>query len=200
MDEKLIKGIENKFKDHVAELTEVNGTQIVFWHKPGTVIYSMNVIYSKNFIYISGDLGDAVFKTTWITNYKNCGNNDFYYLLGKLSCTNRGEKIWLSDECIKDIDEWHKETIEYAIDDEAPKEYLVRLKEFAEELKYYTDDKYEYMSNLQNSNLDDFDEPTESYLWGAGERINDIMYYYWVALRMIAEYLNKEKEVENERC
>ena len=200
MDEKLIKGIENKFKDHVAELTEVNGTQIVFWHKPGTIIYSMNVIYSKNFIYISGDLGDAIFRTTWTTNYKNCSNKNFHYLLEKLSCTNRGKKIWLSDKCIKDIDEWHKETIEYAIDDEAPKEYLVRLKEFAEELKYYTDDKYEYMSNLQNSNLDDFDEPTESYLWGAGERINDIMYYYWVALRMIAEYLNKEKEVENERC
>ena len=88
MNKELIKEIELNFKDHVAELIEFNDTQIIFWHKPGTNNYSMNVIYSKNFIYISGDLLSA--KKLFATIVKEYDDNPSKYFLSQI----KDERPW----------------------------------------------------------------------------------------------------------
>ena len=190
----LIKRIEEKFKNHIAEIKEIEGTQIVFWHEPGTIIYSMNIIYNKRFIHISGDIGEAIYKTTWDTNYKNCSDVDFYYLLEKLSCSKFKETNWDANNCLEDIENWYNEKRTIALELEKPKSYIKDLELFKKRLDESAYTELEYQEFLQNSELYYFEDASESKLFEAGERLDDRFYYYWVALRMINEYLEKQND------
>ena len=194
MSEKLIKQIEDSFKDHIAELTEFNGVQVVRFHKPDTNCYSMNVIYQGRFIYISGDLGEAVFDTTWKTTYKNCSNANFGYLMGKLSCITYGKKSYDQQTCVDNIKEWKEEHIEQQKDwGEYTEEYSKKLDYFVEDAICNSEQEYLWINFLQNY-IEDVGEDYESELWTAGDKLNDRLYYYWIALRKIHEYLGGYEE------
>lgn len=57
---------ENRFKDHIATLKQLDEeTQILTFKRPDSIMWSTEFIFRKNLVFISGDTGWAVFSTTW---------------------------------------------------------------------------------------------------------------------------------------
>ena len=70
------QSIRNNFRDHIATLTEHGDLKILEWEKPGTSFYYVRYVFDGNRIYITGDLGEAVFCLTWkadIHSFNNIG-------------------------------------------------------------------------------------------------------------------------------
>jgi hypothetical protein len=56
--------IKRWFKDHVATLTKYGDIEILDWHKPDTCIFAVRYVFDGCHMYVSGDLGEAVFRFT----------------------------------------------------------------------------------------------------------------------------------------
>ena len=55
---------ENWFKDHVAKLTTHGDLQVLEWRKPDTNIFAVRYVFDGYHLYVTGDLGEAVFRFT----------------------------------------------------------------------------------------------------------------------------------------
>ena len=53
---------KNWFKDHKAVLTNQGNIEVLDWRKPDTNIFSIRYVFDGFFMYVSGDLGEAVFR------------------------------------------------------------------------------------------------------------------------------------------
>lgn len=109
---------ENWFKDHVATVTEHDGVTILDWRKPGTSFYSVRYIFSGSSLFITGDIGDAVFSLTWRATIDSFEKVNLGYLMGKLSCCSRERWNFNSEKAYKELDEWLDERIHDLEDDE----------------------------------------------------------------------------------
>ena len=55
-------------------------------------------------------------------------------------------------------------------------------------------DEYDWNVFLRNSNIEDFDDPCESYLWNVGKCIHQRYFICMYALQVCGEKLSKQKE------
>ena len=83
------KSMENQikdrwFKDHKAELKDLGEIQILNWKKPGTICYYIRYIFDGNKMYVSGDLGEAVFWLTWNADVHSFNGIHIDYFAKKL--------------------------------------------------------------------------------------------------------------------
>lgn len=93
----------------------------------------------------------------------------------------------LEDYLAFDVDEIFADDPDYdEILDDA--ESIKNLAEFVSEALNNTD-KYEWISFLRRSNLDEFEEVGGSFLWNAGERINQKFYINLYAMYILSEKL-----------
>jgi hypothetical protein len=102
--------IEKKwFKNHVATVSETDCATILDWSAPGTNKYSVRYIFAGRNLYVSGDIGDAIFNLTWRATIESFDDIELGYLLGKLSCHSR--ERWHFDEelAIKELNEWYED-------------------------------------------------------------------------------------------
>lgn len=187
--DEIVEQAKKMFKNHIATYKDYgeNEIKVLRWGKQDSSCCYMNIIFHKNFIYISGDLREAVYDCTWQTSLKNSSKSNFSYLTGKLSCVKHGKYEWRSDWCLEDIEEWRKDILDDRYNDVDDKEWLDKFNDFHESLTDNTESKYQFIGHLQNSDLDEFDEFCESALWNAGQRINEDLIIYWVALEMAYE-------------
>lgn len=182
------------FKDHVASVIEFEGNQIINWRRPGEVNYSMKIICSGANIFISGDLGEAVYWCTWKTSWQNIADKNFGYLLGKLQCVTYGKKDYQQDQCIKDIEEWYQEQMnEYnEYPDGFIDGYKSNLNDFRQRAMWHTESKWTWIPFLQDYDLESIGEDFDTVMWKFGEQINSRLYGYWVAFHMIKEQLENK--------
>lgn len=157
------------FPNHQAKLTEYEGVSILDWKEPGTVCYSVRYIFAGSRLYISGDIGEAIFNLTWKATPESFADVELGYLLGKLSCHSRDR--WHFDErkAKNDIREWYEEAV-YDVEGKSLKETnevhkeLKRIiqvvttpKELERELfDYYTDNSFYYYDAEDFSMFSDF--------------------------------------------
>ena len=75
--EEMEQEIKDKwFNNHEAKITEYDGITILDWREPGTSIYSVRYIFCGSRLYVSGDIGDAIFNLTWIATPQSFNNID----------------------------------------------------------------------------------------------------------------------------
>lgn len=128
------------FKDHKATLKILNDdTQILEWKEPGTRNYQIDYLFYKNMLFVSGDLGEAVFSCTWCPKW----NTDkgwllsIDYLFEKLSAI-RGDKYeWDSDDAVEDLKDHYRETFD-ELDDKEFEEMSTYIIKEAEKNWYFT--------------------------------------------------------------
>jgi hypothetical protein len=95
------------FNNHVADLTKQGEITVIDWHnRDGSNAYHVRYVFDFDKLYISGDLGSAIFQ--W------CGSRidplkylskDYYYLTSKMQCTSETDCI--NNEVFRaDFDEW----------------------------------------------------------------------------------------------
>lgn len=75
---------EKWFKDHIATITKCGDITILDWKNSGTIVNDIRYIFDGYNIYISGDLGSAVFRLTWKADLHSFNNIDIHYFIEKL--------------------------------------------------------------------------------------------------------------------
>ncbi|MBC6308148.1 hypothetical protein HCJ66_01145 [Listeria sp. FSL L7-1582] len=120
--EQMIKDIrEIWFKDHVAKVIELEGMTLIKWHNPNESQYNMEYIFKGRNLFISGDIGSAVYGLTWKAELGSFKNLNVGYFTGKLECSERkkydyddfegGAKRFIDDH-FRDESTEHKEELE----------------------------------------------------------------------------------------
>jgi hypothetical protein len=137
----------NWFNKHEAFVTRYDGITILDWREPGTVIYSVRYIFAGSNLYISGDIGDAVFNLTWKATPESFDGVDLGYFLGKLSCHSR--ERWHFDErkAENDLREWYEE---FSYD--AGEKYLKEINEVKENIGKIIE-KCKYSKRIRNATI-----------------------------------------------
>ncbi len=99
-----------QFRDHQAKLKDLGDIQILDWKKPGTSAYRIRYVFDGYMMYVSGDLGEAVFELTWKANVYSFDDVSIQYFAQKLKayCEDRWnfsnqKAVKRLQECLKDI-------------------------------------------------------------------------------------------------
>jgi hypothetical protein len=188
--EKAKKEIKNEwFENHVADIQGEEGLQVIHWGEKGTNMYRTKFVLSGNNVFISGDIGEAVYTLTCRATLENIKDFDLSYFTRKLSAF-CGERWDFDDQLAK------KELKEYW------KEYEMDRR--------YNDSKEIYRGILsaidESTSLEAYrawlmpvyqDTSVESddleYIWDLGKRMPYRLIGYWVGLQMAIEQLEPKK-------
>lgn len=180
---------ENWFKNHVAEIKGEEGLQVIYWGKSGTNMYRTKYVLSGNNIFISGDIGEAVYSLTCSATLDNIKDFNLGYFTGKLEafCEDR----WNFDQTLakKELREyWDEYEINEQYDD-AREIYKGIISAIDESTSL---DAYRawLMPVYQNTSVD---SDTMEYVWDFGKRMPYRLIGYWVGLQMVIEQLSSKE-------
>ncbi|MCY7500212.1 hypothetical protein [Bacillus pumilus] len=180
---------ENWFKNHVAEIKGEEGLQVIYWGKSGTNMYRTKYVLSGNNIFISGDIGEAVYSLTCSATLDNIKDFNLDYFTGKLEafCEDR----WNFDQTLakKELREyWDEYEINEQYDDarEIYKGIISAIDE-SNSLDAY---RAWLMPVYQNTSVD---SDTMEYVWDFGKRMPYRLIGYWVGLQMVIEQLSSKE-------
>lgn len=195
---------EDWFKEHKAELTQQGDLQVLEWYKPNTSFYYCRYVFDGSRLYVSGDMGEAVFRFTEKATLEKISKYDLHYFHGKLSAFCEEKYSFDSDRAIERI----KEEIEQAeenrdIDDDGKEEISDRNKEIngyictltelivsSKECSYK--DAWDYEVNQQYDYLTDYDTDVAEWIFKAGDVIPSRIHGYLIGLLMALEQLKKQ--------
>ncbi len=104
---------ENWFEDHIAELIDRGDIKILNWKKPGTGIYRVRYVFDGCMMYISGDIGTAVFWLTWNADVHSFNKVSIGYFTEKLSAFSDERWDFDADKAVKRLREWLNDRKEY---------------------------------------------------------------------------------------
>jgi D-mannonate dehydratase len=107
--DKLKKEIrEHWFKNHKAELTQHGELQVLRWKQPDTNCYAIRYVFDGHRMYITGDLGEAVFCLTWQANVHSF-DIGLHYFDEKMKAYHSDRKEFDSEKAVKRLREWLNE-------------------------------------------------------------------------------------------
>ncbi len=191
--------------------------------KPGSQCQKVCLYRDGCNMFVYGDYGQFTFDSmTWTGSVYNLQYDNIGYQMEKLNHESR-ESLRVFDErkCEEDIYDWIKEHLEdlYGVDNKVIQKIIKFFKESTyihdshidrfcsennidevKDILYFTkralenSDEYDWIMFLRNSNLEDFDDPCESYLWNAGKCIHQRYYICMYALQVCGEKLSEQKE------
>lgn len=178
------------FKDHVAKVEGEEGLQVIYWKEPGTFMYQTKYVLSGNNIFISGDIGEAVYTLTCSATLKNIKDFDLSYFTGKLSafCEERWDfdKDLAKKELKEHWDEYEMKDLEDG--QEIYEGILSAIDESSSMGSYRAWLMTVYQDTSAESDL-------MECVWDFGKKMPHRLIGYWVGLQMIIEQL-EQKESE----
>lgn len=186
--EEIIKFAKEEFKDHVAKLTQLNEyTQEVEFKKPGTNHYYVRFVMSGNYLFVCGDLGEAVYQLTEQANFERIASGyDLGYLSRKLRTISGGKYTFDSETAIERIKDHMMERDEEYLDDKRKQAYD-DLMDLALKCRTIENWNTELAHNQDICRTVDID--WWEWLPAAGQQLSMYAVLYWIALKMAAKQL-----------
>ncbi|MDA1952018.1 hypothetical protein PDL03_21145 [Bacillus cereus] len=187
--EKAIEEIKNDwFADHVAEIKGEERLQVIQWGKPGTNMYRTKYVLSGANVFISGDIGEAVYRLTCLATLENIKGFNLSYFTGKLVAFCGERWNFDSNKAKKELKEYWEE---YEMNDQEDGKEMYRkimsaINESSSmnEYQYWLHDAYHSTS---------MDSDTISDVSDFGKRLPYRLIGYWLGLQMAIEQLEKNK-------
>jgi len=181
------------FKDHVAMLTQHGDLQVLNWKRPNNGTYRCRYVFDGNMMYISGDIGEAVFWLTWKAGIHTF--NDLYigYFKGKMNACSDNKMDFDSCKAVKRLREWTKQLkeneIEYDHNDMKNLFSLARECDNKEQWGWrLQSDEYSFVSDLEP----DYWE----WFYDIGDEIPARIHAYLIGLQMASEQITKIEEIK----
>lgn len=185
------KAKEYWFNEHEAKLKTYEDMSIIYWSKPNSWEYKVKYIISGGNIFISGDLGDAVYN--WYNPNPLLAFKRFNlrYFNTKLTAFQDGGKYNFDqdlayheleeyfDQFDEDMDE------EFSKDSEMYKEIKIAISESSSVEAFHG----WMMVAFERANID---HDVMSDLWSLGQRLNGRLIGYWLGLQMALEQLEEK--------
>lgn len=192
----------NWFKDHVATVTEHGSVTFLDWSEPGTSFYSVRYIFSGSSLFITGDIGDAVFSLTRRATIDSFEGTNLSYLMRKLSCSSRDRWNFDDETAYQQLDEWLDESIHDLTDDsgEAIDDYHERIiqqcKDIHRDLRsavfqYHNEAVYKHEVWRCYQEYDDTDAEEFEMISDFGRQLPNEFIAYLLGIQMANEQLKK---------
>ena len=211
---------EKWFKNHKASLEKLSeDVSILRWREPGTSAYSVRYIFDYNKIYITGDLGDAIFKIYDKVDLEKVASFDIYYFHKKLTAIDEEKWSFNSEKAIarlkEEIKEVNENKAEYlgldedgtGIIDELSDEQQSKVDQYDEYIEMFNSmiseaEECNFRSHWVQSiyqnyldDLSDYDNDFYEWIFDIGNEYPREIQAFLIGLKMAAKQL-KESEVE----
>lgn len=182
---------ETWFSDHKADLQEHGDLKVLVWKKPGTSMYYCRYVFDGSRMYISGDIGEAVF---WFTEKADVFNQCTYglgYFEGKLVAYGENRRDFDDKKAEKALREWAKELKENDVkyDHDQMRELFSDARDNCSTIK-----DWHYALNNHSDWIGEIDCDYWEWMYNIGDEIPMRIKGYLVGLKMAAEQL-KSKSV-----
>jgi len=190
------------FKDHVVDLRTDGSVTVVDFHKPGTSVYAVRYIFAGSYVYVSGDLGSAVFHCTWPVMPTNKHWNDRWYIYEKLEAARRYDfDEYDADVCVTCIKNTLLERDKAEKNTRFPENWDAKQKETFRELIKRAKEcagRISWSTAIADLNADgdisNLDNDWWEWLDSAGEVMPPCIVGIIEGLQIISEKLNKQGE------
>lgn len=180
---------EHWFSDHQAILTKHGDLEVLGWKKPGTNIYYCRYVFDQNRIYISGDIGQAIFDLTWKATIHSFDDINLGYFYSKLSAFSDDKKDFKSEDAVKRLREWlndlHEGGVEY--DHEEMKELFGQARGVTEHWEWAE------AIHKQESFISELDPDYWEWMYDCGDEIPIRIKGYLIGLKMASVQLRSRK-------
>lgn len=180
---------KKKFENHVATYDVLSETiSVLTWKEPGSNLYMVRYVMDGRQLYISGDLGSAVFDLTWNATPQSFNGIGYYYFTEKLHAYSRERYVIDSDVLKAELNERFDELTDGHPDEDEIKE----LKEVFEQIEGF-DTVEEIAGYINHSNayniLQNFDVDAWEWIYNVGQVISPNIVYYLVGLQLASKQL-----------
>jgi len=171
------------FKEHKASISECGDLVVLNWRQPETIIYSVRYVFDRGNMYVSGDLGQAVFSFTEKAIPGRIARYSLDYFCEKLSAFSDPKRDFdqlRANEYLNErICEWQAEGITY--DKEACDELRGIIGDCSSDENYH----------IALASLDYYRLGNDSYEWigGIGSVIPMRLQAYLIGIQMAVDKL-----------
>jgi len=176
------------FKDHKVTIIGEEGFQQIIWSK-GSFEYRTKYILSGNNIFISGDIGEAVYSLTCPATLDNIKNFSLGYFTGKLTALDRNGKYNFNSTLAKQ--QLRERLIEYELDGYANIPKIRKVVSDAIEESHSVDSYSFWLQHYYMTSDLNYDAIEEFF--DLGKELCPRIIAYWVGLKMIIEQLENNK-------
>lgn len=184
---------ENWFEDHIATLSTHGGLEVLKWKEPGTSTYLCRYVFDNNKIYISGDIGEAIFELTWKAGIHTFNDINLGYFYSKLSAYSEDKKDFSSENAVKRLREWLND-----LKDEGTKYDHDEMKELFESARNCNStDEWAHIIN-DTDFISDLEPDYWEWMYNCGDEIPMRIRGYLIGLKMASEQLKKEEVAKEE--
>lgn len=182
------------FPEHIADYQEHGDFKVLVWKKPGTGMYYCRYVFDGSRMYVSGDIGEAVF---WFTEEADLFNQCTYnlgYFERKLVAYGESRRDFDSDKAIKRLREWLNDLKEYGT--EYDHDEMRSL--FNECRDCSSKNEWEHILANNSDWISEIDCDYWEWMYEIGDEIPWRIRGYLVGLKMAAEQLkNASKKGSN---
>lgn len=181
---------EDWFENHIAEIKGEEGLQVLYWGEEGTNAYRAKYVLSGNNVFISGDIGEAVYSLTCPATLKNIKRFDLSYFTGKLSAFCESKYNFNEQLAKSQLNDYWNEYDLHELED--GKEIYDKIRNAIEESS--TVEAYHgWLMTVYEGTSADAD--LMESVWGFGQQLSHRLIGYWVGLQMAIKQLEeKEKQ------
>lgn len=200
----IIKEItEYWFKSHKAELIKNGDITVLNWKKPSSCDYYVRYIFDGYRMYISGDIGEAVFNLTWKADINSFNNLSTGYFLSKMATCSNGKEEYDGDKAEKRLLEWKEELLEEKkFDTEEDKEEFVEtINEMindAQSCNTQEEWSWQYVNEKYSDFIAENDADYNEWIYKIGNVTPYHNYAFLIGLKMASKQLNI-KECPNKK-
>lgn len=178
---------EKWFSQHEAKLTQHGELQVLEWKRPGTGTYYCRYVFDGSKMYISGDIGEAVFWLTWKASIHSFDDIHVGYFEEKLAAYSGERRDYDGDKAVERLTEWKEQLIEEeAIFDEEEFEDMI---ESARSCSNKNEWAYEYVNEKYHEFISELDNDYWEWIYNIGDMIPQRIIGYLVGLKMASEQL-----------
>lgn len=197
------KEIKEWFENHVATFTKYDGrVSALDWRQIDSSSYCTRFVFDGSKMYVTGDIGDAVFCFTEKSSLKSITSYGISYFHGKLSALDEDKYSFDSDEAIVRIRGEIKNIQEdecFDLEDEKDRERKETLDNHIRILRRLIvatenctcKSHWSYEVNQVYDDLCDYDCDIAEWIFSAGDVIPYRVQGYLIGLKMAYEQLNK---------
>lgn len=186
--------IREWFRNHKATYSQHGDLKVLTWKREGTITYSIRYVFDGGRMYVTGDLGEALFCFTELADVHIQSDYGLDYFESKLRAYHESRRHFNSDNAVKSLREWINRLKEREIEYDQ-----YEMRELFEEARACSStDEWAQIINSHHNFVSDLDCDYWEWMYGAGDEMPIRLQSYLIGLRMASEQLterSKEKVV-----
>ena len=191
---------ENWFPKHKVTLTKQGNLTVLDWSNPKSNCYAVRYVFDGNKMYITGDIGEALFCLTWKADVHSFNGISTIYFMEKMRAYSDDKYDFDSDEGKSELEDWKIRLLEdREFKDEFDKEeFMDSINNLIGAVDNCSNEEqwaYEYVNGTYNDFISEEDCDYWEWIYHIGRVIPHRIYGYIVGLQMASEQLKDEENI-----